>query len=380
MPDTLAGSFYSSGLGKMIESRLKRHGLNIGTLQNKHRRLAMRASRITGWKGQWKSPASRLATADLSSASDSITIQLLSMILPRKWFHAIVKGRIPYYDFGQSRYRLTSACTMGLGYTFPLETLVFYVLTKGVAEWYGPDAARQVSVYGDDIIVPTEVLVGNGFPSLIQIFRSLHLEINPDKSFWGWCDFRESCGGDFYRGHDVRPASPQGEASDLSRGLYVTFLYKLANSLLARWDASEIENTLAWISLEIENIDSVVLAVPPSFPDTSGLKVEPGTFSTVMPSRINFGSYVVEFYQIQLASRVVFYEKALLWDRMRLRSKEDPRDWRLTSYELPSGYAVRRRKVRTRRGHVRLVTYLVLTDPSSDGVPKLAKSVCPQWR
>lgn len=379
MPDTLAGSFYSSGIGEMIKSRLKCHGLNIDTLQRRHRFLAMKSSRVSGWRNCGHSPALRSATVDLSSASDSITTQLLSMILPRKWFHAIMRGRVAYYEYSGSTYRLVSACTMGLGHTFPLETLVFYVLTKGVAEWYGPNAARSVSVYGDDIIVPTEVLLGDGkYPPLIDLFRLLHLQINPDKSFWGWCDFRESCGGDFYRGHDVRPASPQGAGTYLSSLSYVAFLYKLANSLLKRWPKYCIENTLAWITLEIYSTSGVVLAVPPSFPDTSGLKVDPGEFGTQEPETINFGSYVVEFIQIELPYRRVFYERPLMWDGMRVKSYSDPRPWSISSYEAPISLQVRRRKVRTGLRY-RTITYLVVPDAARAGRPRLAKSVCPQW-
>lgn len=380
MPDTLAGSFYSSGLGEMIKARLAKSGLNINTLQRRHRKLAMKASRPVGWgRGSKISASRRLATVDLSSASDSITTQLLSMILPRKWFHAITKGRISYYDYNKKRYRLVSACTMGLGHTFPLETLVFYVLTKGVAEWYGPEASSAVSVYGDDIIVPTEVLCGNGtFPSLTQIFRRLHLVLNDQKSFWGWCDFRESCGGDFYRGHDVRPASPQGASCTLSKTLYITFLYKLANLLLRRWSPNSIETTLAWITSEIYLIDGVVLAVPESYPDTSGLKVEPGTFFTSEPKTINFGSKVVEFYQIDLPFRRCFYEKALLWAKLRASADGVVQANFLASYERPPGLAVRTRRVRTKKGY-RTISYLVLTNPSASGRPKLVKSICPNW-
>lgn len=373
MPDTLAGSFYSAGLGEMIKSRLKCCGLNINTLQRRHRSLAMKSSRVFGWANDRVSSGRRLATVDLSSASDSITTQLLSLILPRKWFHAVTKGRIPYYEYSGETYRLVSACTMGLGHTFPLETLVFYVLTRGVAEWYGQKASREISVYGDDIIVSTEVLTGQGkYPSLVSVFRTLHLKINEDKSFWGWCNFRESCGGDFYRGHDVRPASPEMQASQLPPSSYVTFLYKLANALLAHWHPLEIGTTLAWITTEIWMIDGCVLAVPPSYPDHSGLKVEPGTFSTDMPSRINFGSYVIDCYQLKLPFRRIFYEKPHLWNMLRVGARRC--DDSITS---PS-FLVRRRRIRTKKGY-RTITFLAVPDAGRTGVPKLVKSVCPKW-
>lgn len=378
MPDTLAGSFYSSGLGEMFKSRLKRLGLNIDTLQRRHRALARRASRMS-WLRCGRTSAYRLSTIDLSSASDSITPQLLRLILPRKWYSAVMHGRVPYYQYREGTYRNMSACTMGLGHTFALETFVFYVLTKGIAEWYGPAAARSVSVYGDDIIATTETVCGKGKPSLISIFQAVHLQINPDKSYWGYCDFRESCGGDFYRGHAVRPSSPEGEASDLPKNTYVTFLYKLANSLLRNWSPPVVETTLAWIVSEIYMIDGIVLAVPPSFPDTSGLKVDPGEWMTDELETVNFGSKVVQHYQITKPGRRCSYELAYLWDSMRVKSLQQPRRWSLTDYEAPKGLKVVHRKVRFRAGY-KTVSFLMVDNPRATGSYKVAKSVCPAWR
>lgn len=378
MPDSLAGGFYSSGLGEMIKSRLTKAGLNINTLQRRHRKLAMRSSRVSGWENCRVSPAVRLATIDLSSASDSITPQLLSMILPRKWFQAVMKGRIPYYKYNNGTYRLSSACTMGLGHTFPLETLVFYVLTKGIAEWYGPSSSH-ISVYGDDIILPTEVLIGNGtYPSLVSIFRHIHLTINNDKSFWGWCDFRESCGGDFYRGHDVRPASPKGAASELTPLAYAAFLYRIANTLLKRWSATCIETTLSWISTEVFMAIGEVHVIPSFFPDSSGLKVQPGEFLTVEPETVNFGSPVVAYLLESKPPRRITFELPLFWDGLRTRSGRSSPGPFLKSYEAPSGLPVRKRTIRT-KGRYRTVTFLVLSDASRQGGIKPAKSVCPSW-
>jgi hypothetical protein len=57
--------------------------------------------------------------------------------------------------------------------------------------------ARRIYVYGDDIIVPTEMA-----PLACNILETFGLKVNPDKSFWTG-KFRESCGGVFYDGEDV---------------------------------------------------------------------------------------------------------------------------------------------------------------------------------
>lgn len=378
MPDTLAGSFYSSGLGEMFKARLKSCGLNIDTLQRRHRALARRASNVS-WLRCHKSSARRLSTIDLSSASDSITPQLLRLILPRKWYTAVMYGRVPYYIYNGALFRNMSACTMGLGHTFALETFVFYVLTRGIAEWYGPEAARSVSVYGDDIIATTETVCGRGRPSLISVFQAIHLQINPDKSYWGYCDFRESCGGDYYRGHAVRPSSPEGSATYLPKNSYIAFLYKLANSILRNWSPPVVETTLAWIASEIYLIDGVVLAVPPSFPDSSGLKVDPGDWMTDELETVNFGSKVVQYYQSIKPGRRCSYELAYLWDSLRVRTLRKSREWSLSTYELPKGLKVVTRKIRFKAGF-KTVSFLEVDNPRATGSYKVAKSVCPTWR
>jgi len=378
MPDTLLGSFYSHGLGRMMQDRLAKAGLNINTLQRKHRKLACLASRVSGWKGWRHSSENRLATVDLSSASDSISIQLLSLILPRKWFKAVTRGRVASYTYDGNTYKLMSACTMGLGHTFPLETLVFYVITKDLMERYGYENLPGPFVYGDDIIAPSGVIVGKpGQPGLFDIFRMLHIEPNRDKSFVGWCDFRESCGGDFYRGHNVRPASPEGSFTRLTPFEYASFLYKLANSLLRQWNEFALETTLAWISTEIFRVIGEVHVIPDFFPDTSGLKVQPGCYLTDEPETINFGSYVVRYLLSNFGKRAVLLEEALLWDGLRRRQLQLVGE---TTWFRPStsAFSIRTRVTRTRKGHKR-VSLLCVVDPNVYKGTKPAKSVIPNW-
>lgn len=306
MPDTLAGSFYSYGLGKVIQSRLKDVGLDIEHLQFRHRRLAEFASR------DYRGAKRRLATLDLSSASDSITVDLLRRILPQKWYEKVMQGRISKFRYNGEIYDLQSACTMGLGHTFPLETLVFYVLVKGIMNVYAPGRSGLVSVYGDDIILPTWAV-----RPVVDVFKRLHLLVNDEKSFWGLCDFRESCGGDFFRGASVRPANPEFTGGRVSRRALVSLLYTTANAILLRWDDMTMSGTIAAIAHMIHALDGFVLSVPPDFPDESGLKVTPGTFQTCELESTNFGSRVVRYWRCSPAVSSVSSEDAFLWDWLR---------------------------------------------------------------
>jgi hypothetical protein len=85
---------------------------------------------------------------------------------------------------------------MGNGFTFPLETLIFFSLAQACCE---SEDYEKVSVYGDDIIVPVYAV-----PLLTKVLTSCGFLVNASKSFSSG-PFRESCGKDYLLGTDVRP-------------------------------------------------------------------------------------------------------------------------------------------------------------------------------
>lgn len=179
--------------GKYLEGALRSVGLDITTQQPKNKALACGGSISNG-----------LATIDLKSASDMISIELVRLLLPKDWFDLLMAIRSPEMVLPDDRVlQLNMISTMGNGFTFPLMTLILAALIYGFrAQRGGPNLFidwTQTAVYGDDIIIPvdeylpfTEVLVGAG------------LIVNYDKSFSDG-PFRESCGGDYYKGYDVTP-------------------------------------------------------------------------------------------------------------------------------------------------------------------------------
>lgn len=139
-----------------------------------------------------------LATIDLSSASDTVATNLVLDLLPDDWFDLLASARSGSVTFKGRRIVLEKFSSMGNGTTFPLETLLFWSFAVSVAEAEGCEGA--VRVYGDDIIVPAACA-----PQLIGVLRDLGFTPNPSKSFWEG-PFRESCGKDYYKGIDIRPA------------------------------------------------------------------------------------------------------------------------------------------------------------------------------
>ena len=251
-PLSLLTLFRSYGIGGLVEQALANAGLPIDRLQQRHRE-----------KIQLFSKTKSHVTMDLSAASDSITSVLLNQVLPRQWYREArtTFGRV--ISIGGKEYHTMSVLPMGNGLTFPLETLVFYCLIKAVGNLSGVNGF--FSAYGDDLIFPTRA-----YSYVLQIFDDIGLKVNVDKTF-ARTPFRESCGSDFYAGVDVRPAFlPSG--GRLTRTQYVVWLYKAANALLRRWDPKEIPQTLARILIELTMHDKWIYRVPPSFPDTAGLK------------------------------------------------------------------------------------------------------------
>lgn len=258
-PLTLLSLFYSYGVGKQVTERLQKAGLDIRKLQHRHRKLVKQFS------------MSRThATADLSAASDSLTSEILNRILPRPWYVALKKAmthQVVYNLAGKTVQAYTeSVLPMGNGFTFPVETLIFYCIIKAIGDL--AEVGGLFSVYGDDLIYPSRL-----HKYVVGIFPHLKLVLNLDKTFVSY-PFRESCGSDYYRGCDVRPFFLQGERELLTRTQYLAFLYKTYNGLTRRWDEDEIRSTLRYLLIEIASVTSSILRVPPGFPDTAGIKVE----------------------------------------------------------------------------------------------------------
>lgn len=162
------------------KSCLRRLGHDL-TDQFRNQRLAKLGS-ISG----------KIATLDLAAASDCLAYNTVAWLLPQSWFQYLANVRSSMYSFNGVEGRYAKFSSMGNGATFSLETLIFSAATAAVG-------ASINSVYGDDIIVNTEV-----YTDLVKLLRFLGFRINEDKSFHEG-PFRESCGKDYFNGVDVTP-------------------------------------------------------------------------------------------------------------------------------------------------------------------------------
>lgn len=177
--------FLQKGLGTTIRKRLRKAGIDLND-QSINRDLARQAS-IDG----------SLATVDLASASDSITVQLVKNLFSPDWLDFILAIRSEFGILDKKTVKWEMLSTMGNGFTFELESLIFYSLLLSLKYHFG--VKGKVSVYGDDLIVPIALI-----DPLLSLFPLVGFQINQSKSFWTG-SFRESCGGHFISGVDVTP-------------------------------------------------------------------------------------------------------------------------------------------------------------------------------
>jgi len=180
---------------------------------------------------QYGSETGRVATVDGERASDSLSIALYEFLFPEAWFELLFMARSPFAVVEGSLKRLEMMSGMGNGYTFEAESIIFYAIGLACAERSAlPFAERVVSIHGDDLIVPADVR-----EEVLLAYQAAGVVVNVEKSFFDG-PFRESCGGHFWNGFDVKPFYLKKQ-DGRSRGDW----FWLSNSLLLWLNARQDE-------------------------------------------------------------------------------------------------------------------------------------------
>lgn len=208
---------------------------------------------------------------------------------------------------------------MGIGYTFPLQTLVFLALLKATESVYFCGQGKLcTSVYGDDMIFHRRL-----YPYVLQHFGEIGFVINVEKTFHD-SGFRESCGGDYYHGVDVRPFQPRNGAAYIPDKEYEAMLYKWINGLLMRWSEHEIGFTLQYLTTELEALVNKCKIVPADFPDDSGIKCNTLTLPpflehvrTAKPKHIGHGVFRFSFLRLVSETRKEKRHEPYFWNALR---------------------------------------------------------------
>lgn len=191
--------WFQKGIGSVIRRRLLRVGLDLNS-QEKNQLLALRGSIDDS-----------LCTIDFSSASDSISRNIVEELLPPRWFS--------FLDSCRSHYGLVNGCpvlwskfsSMGNAFTFELESLIFYAIAKCCDESVDLSLleSEHTAVFGDDVILNRKSLTT--FSLMCEFYGFV---VNPKKSYFSH-DFRESCGSHYLRGRDCKPFYLKGRVTDL---------------------------------------------------------------------------------------------------------------------------------------------------------------------
>lgn len=211
--------YVQKGFGGYMRSQLKKVNVDLDD-QTVNQRLALEGS-VEG----------ELATVDLSAASDSISLAVCRLLLPADWYDMLLMCRS---DVGVlpngSTIRYNKISSMGNGFTFELESLLFWAITQSCEDLIS-DITRtnshQCSIYGDDIVCRTGTV-----ECLRYVLELCGFSLNVEKSFWDG-PFRESCGKHYFNGTDVSPFFIRGPVCD------VESLLGLCNRL-RRWNRSTL--------------------------------------------------------------------------------------------------------------------------------------------
>ncbi|UUW21239.1 MAG: RNA replicase beta chain [Sanya fiers-like virus 10] len=188
------------GIASLLRRRLRRVGIDLTVQADVNRWFASVAE-------EWN-----LATIDLSAASDTVSRQIVWALLPEAWAQLLDTARCHYGVLDGVEFEYEKFSSMGNGFTFELETLLFYALARASGSH-----EALTAVFGDDIICESQV-AGH----LIDVLDFCGFKVNGDKTFLDGA-FRESCGRDYFRGEDVRPF--------FWKDLDVPLWFKVPNSL-----------------------------------------------------------------------------------------------------------------------------------------------------
>lgn len=172
------------GVEVPLWDRLGALGIRKADAQSWHRYLAKHALTLG------------LATLDESMASDLWAAEAVRFLLAKAplWLSLLESLRCSKMQVEGKWVHLEKFSSMGNGFTFPLQTILFYAITREVC---GEDAL--VAVFGDDIICPRECAV-----DVMAALKWFGHKPNLKKSYHEGL-FRESCGEDFFAGQPVRP-------------------------------------------------------------------------------------------------------------------------------------------------------------------------------
>lgn len=245
--------YVQQGLLEAIMHNIHSGFLNgfIGTESQEPNQLLAQEGSLTG----------SLATLDLSEASDRVSSKLVRALmrncpLSEKAVFACRSERasVP----GEGVISLSKFASMGSALCFPFEAMVFLtIIFLGIEKEQGYQFTKKselfpflgrVRVYGDDLIIPVEYV-----HTVVDLLEHFGARVGRSKSFWNG-KFRESCGKEYYHGHDVSivkvrrlfPSQRQQVAELVSLIELRNQMYQFGNWVTVKWLDGKIEEIVLY--------------------------------------------------------------------------------------------------------------------------------------
>lgn len=286
--EPLMNMFFQKGVQKLLETRLRQYfGIDLSNQQECNRDLARIGSM-----------AENYCTIDLSQASDSVSLHMIRETFPAdvvSWLELFrsKEVQLPSGDWME----LHMISSMGNAYTFPLETIIFSCIVsaayqmkdKNLMKGYGLDCKYEpedgvfvqtkrlpnFGVFGDDIIVGEE-----HYRHTVMLLNLLGFSVNAEKSF-SQGPFRESCGGDFFRGYPVRGFYLKSLRSQASRYVAINRLneWSALQGIPLRKTIKRLVKSVRYLPVPLFENDDAGIKVP--FFMVDELRKDPDTQSIV---------------------------------------------------------------------------------------------------
>lgn len=307
--------FFQKGIGGVMRRRLKKVGIDLDD---------QGINQLGAFVG---SISDELATIDLKAASDSIPHELVRQLLPPDWLDALEQLRstagVLRLSGSTEIVEFRKFSSMGNGYTFELESLIFWALSRAVLDLI--DAKdRRLCVYGDDIIVPSVHA-----DLVLAVLSACGFTPNAKKTHVHG-PFRESCGKHYLRGADVTPFYIRRPIRTIED------LFLLHNNIV-RWASSSfgLESTPGR-DIRVKELCEWVRSHAPvrcrlrSIPDGYGDNAFIGDFDECVPKPFGWGQHRCSLHDRSLnkCSCPIGWEgwRATHWPQTIKRRM--PKDWR----------------------------------------------------
>lgn len=263
--------FLQQGIKAILEKRLIQYfGIDLSNQPEVNRELARKGSANDSY-----------CTIDLSSASDSVSRKMLQATLPSDFLGWLEFVRSPTCTLPNGEVeQLHMISSMGNATTFPLQTIIFacvvsaayssldiemrkgyrvqskYSVTDGVYEQI--THLPNFGVFGDDIIVEKAA-----YARVVRLLNLLGFTINAEKSF-NQGPFRESCGGDYFRGHNTRGVYIKSLRTPASRYVAINRLnqWSSVSGLPLRRTIGRLQGAVRYLPVPLHEDDDAGIKMP----------------------------------------------------------------------------------------------------------------------